>query len=202
MGDGAMKIYTKGGDKGKTSLIGGKRVSKAHARLDAYGTVDELNSTIGLLAREISDDLAKAGRQKDSSELVKELTYIQSDLFDLGSHLACEDADMRRQLPTLDPSRVSSLEKAMDTFSTELKPLKHFVLPGGARSACIAHMARTICRRAERLIVHLEEIEPNSIENINVQYLNRLSDYFFVLARHLNRLMSVEEPIWAGKDRS
>jgi len=202
MGDGAMKIYTKGGDKGKTSLIGGKRVSKAHARLDAYGTIDELNSVVGLLAHEINADLTKSGCEKDSPELLKELALIQSDLFDMGSHLACEDATMRSQLPTLDPSRVTSLEKAMDAFSAELKPLKHFVLPGGARSACVAHMARTICRRAERLIVRLEETEPDSVESINVQYLNRLSDYFFVLARHLNRLMNVEEPIWLGKDRS
>ncbi len=202
MGDGAMKIYTKGGDKGKTSLIGGKRVSKAHTRLEAYGTVDELNSVIGLLAHDLRDDLEKAGLKEESSRLLKELASIQSDLFDLGSYLACEDAAMRNQLPALDPSRVTNLETAMDSFSAELKPLQHFVLPGGARSASVAHLARTVCRRAERLIVHLAETEPESAAEIHIQYLNRLSDYFFVLARHLNRLLSIDEPIWMGKDRS
>lgn len=202
MADGATKIYTKGGDKGKTSLIGGKRVSKSHARLEAYGTVDELNSTLGLLIHDIKADLESLALKNEASALAHDLGLIQNDLFDLGSHLACEDAEMRSMLPTVSPERITSLEKAMDDFSAQLAPLKHFVLPGGSRSASVAHIARTVCRRAERLTVHLGELDTGAAEEVNIQYLNRLSDYLFVLARHLNRLAKIAEPIWVGKTRA
>ena len=197
-GEGAAKIYTKGGDKGKTSLIGGARVSKANARLETYGTIDELNSIIGILIHEITIDL---GEGEASLALARQLAAVQNDLFDLGSHLACEDAKLRERLPRLETSRIRDLEMAMDTFSAHLKPLKNFVLPGGARSAGFAHLARTVCRRAERLTVHLEEAEAHAVEEHGIQYLNRLSDYFFVLARHLNHVLQIDEPLWSGKMR-
>jgi cob(I)alamin adenosyltransferase len=188
--ESAAKIYTKGGDKGKTSLIGGSRVSKSHIRLDAYGTIDELNSVLGLLICDITTDLG-AGHASEAQALIAQLSRIQSELFDAGSQLACEDAKLRAQLP------------GIDEFSSKLKPLKHFVLPGGARSSSVAHIARTICRRAERFCVHLSEIGQEAgnieIDNVIIRYVNRLSDYLFVLARHLNRALSIEEPIWMGK---
>jgi cob(I)alamin adenosyltransferase len=200
--ESAAKIYTKGGDKGKTSLIGGSRVSKSHIRLDAYGTIDELNSVLGLLICDITTDLG-AGHASEAQALIAQLSRIQSELFDAGSQLACEDAKLRAQLPGIDDAAVLNLENAMDEFSSKLKPLKHFVLPGGARSSSVAHIARTICRRAERFCVHLSEIGQEAgnieIDNVIIRYVNRLSDYLFVLARHLNRALSIEEPIWMGK---
>jgi cob(I)alamin adenosyltransferase len=207
--DSAAKIYTKGGDKGKTSLIGGTRVSKSHLRLDAYGTFDELNSVIGLLICDITTDLG-AGHAAEAQALIPQLQRIQNELFDAGSQLACEDAKLRAQLPGVNEEAVVALEKAMDRFSSQLKPLKHFVLPGGARSSSVAHIARTVCRRAERFCVHLQELQEtgahqaaieSEINLLVIRYVNRLSDYFFVLARHLNRVLSIDEPIWMGKSK-
>ena len=200
MSEGSSKIYTKGGDKGKTSLIGGTRVSKSDLRLEAYGTVDELNSMIGLLHANLQEDLAD-----ESAELARisaELILLQRDLFNVGSQLACEDPKVRTTLPSITDIEVLSLEKSMDEFSRALTPLKHFILPGGARSACNAHLARTICRRAERLTVRLGDTADGEVDQIVVQFLNRLSDYFFVLARHINRLLGVVEPIWEGKKKA
>ena len=207
---GATKVYTKAGDKGKTSLIGGTRVSKAELRLDAYGTVDELNSVLGLLHAEVTSDLAVI-QPRESDSIASILNLVQHNLFDVGSHLACDDILARANLPCVNSGQVAMLERAMDAYSVELTELKHFVLPGGARSAAVAHIARTVCRRAERLCVRLDEtaigakpeetakIEGAEVDAVVIQYLNRLSDYLFVLARHLNRLLGVDEPIWRGK---
>jgi cob(I)alamin adenosyltransferase len=207
---GASKVYTKAGDKGKTSLIGGARVSKAELRLDAYGTIDELNSVLGILHAEVASDLAVI-QPRESESVSRILHLIQHDLFEVGSHLACEDAVARANLPCVNTGQVTMLERAMDAYSAELSELKHFVLPGGARSAAFAHLARTVCRRAERLCVRLDEtaigekMEASTndstaeVDAVVIQYLNRLSDYLFVLSRHLNRLLGVDEPIWRAK---
>jgi cob(I)alamin adenosyltransferase len=223
--DRAPKIYTRTGDKGKTSLIGGTRVSKSNLRLDAYGTIDELNSVIGVLQHDIKTEFA--GR-KESGELAQVLSAIQNELFDVGSQLACEDVALRKKLPSVGPERITELELLMDRFTLELKPLKNFILPGGSRSAGFAHIARTVCRRAERLCVALQELgveaSPDAesgsgsgsgsgsasgsgsgdpghteVDAIVVQFINRLSDFLFVLARYLNHLLGVDEPIWKAK---
>jgi cob(I)alamin adenosyltransferase len=195
--DGAKKIYTRTGDKGKTSLVGGARVSKSHLRLDAYGTVDELNSWLGVLQTEIAVVFIDPARFGSAVALLNQrLTIIQNDLFNVGSQLACEDKAMRAKLPPVNETQIKELETWMDEFSADLKPLKNFILPGGTRAASFAHVCRTICRRTERLSVGLAESGPEEVDPMLVQYLNRLSDFFFVLARHLNRLLWVEEPIW------
>ncbi len=182
----APKIYTRTGDKGKTSLIGGARVSKSHIRLDAYGTIDEVNSVLGVVRSELPD------QEKAAIDTI--LARIQSELFNLGSQLACEDEAMRAKLPFIGEDSILALEKQMDDYSQVLKPLKNFILPGGSRAASHAHVARTVCRRAERLCVALAD--NGEADEINVRYVNRLSDFLFVLARYLNHLMKIDEPIW------
>jgi cob(I)alamin adenosyltransferase len=204
-GDHASKIYTRTGDKGKTSLIGGTRVSKSNERLDAYGTIDELNSVIGLLR----SSLAGSGADSDSDsgsgsgfgmaaefrDVDSFLAVVQSELFNVGSQLACEDPEMRPQLPSVNEDAILRFEQKMDALSATLKPLKNFILPGGALPASYAHLARTICRRAERHCVRLEELGGH-VDEIPIRYVNRLSDYFFVLARFINATMKIDEPIW------
>ncbi len=190
----ANKVYTRVGDAGQTSLVSGTRVSKADPRLEAYGTVDELNSAIGVLMAEIRRELKTPALIPAIDDLLGTLTSIQMELFNLGSRLACEKEEMLASLPGVTAERSRELELLMDRYSERLAPLKNFILPGGAACAAQAHMARVICRRAERACVHLATTAP--IEPTLLQYLNRLNDYFFVLARHLNRIMGVEEPIW------
>ena len=196
----AKKIYTRTGDKGKTSLIGGARVSKSHRRLDAYGTVDELNSWIGVLQTEIAMVFIDPVRFGSAVAMLgQRMTLIQNDLFNVGSQLACEDGAMRAKLPQVGDKQIKELEDWMDEFSQDLKPLKNFILPGGTRGAAFAHLCRTVCRRAERLSVALSETGDGEVDPVLIQYLNRLSDFFFVLARHLNRLLWLEEPIWEAR---
>jgi cob(I)alamin adenosyltransferase len=178
-----MKIYTKTGDKGTTSLVGGTRLSKAHIRIDAYGTVDELNAHIGLL----SDQPINEGRR----DLLKE---IQDRLFTIGSHLASEANLPNKKLPDLHEGDSELLEKEMDNMDEVLPPLRAFVLPGGHASVSITHVARTVCRRAERAIILLHEQEP--VEEIIIRYLNRLSDYLFVLSRKITQELGAEEVTW------
>lgn len=178
-----MKIYTKTGDSGHTSLIGGARVSKAHLRIDTYGTVDELNSWLGLLR----DQEVNAPRR----EWLKE---IQDRLFTIGANLATEPELVQTYLPDLHPHDIEALEKAMDDMDAQLPPLSHFVLPGGHQAVSFAHLARTVCRRAERLAVALAQHEP--VSPLVVQYLNRLSDYLFVLSRLMALELGVEEVKW------
>ena len=179
-----MKIYTKTGDKGLTSLIGGTRVSKASLRIDTYGTVDELNSHIGL----VRDQAVNALRR----DLLK---AIQDRLFTIGSHLATDPAKMgKKVLPDLLESDVQVLEEAMDQMDIELPELRHFVLPGGHQSVSFCHVARTVCRRGERLVIMLNEHEP--VEALIIRYLNRLSDYLFVLSRKMAQELNAEEVKW------
>ena len=176
-----MKIYTKTGDKGTTSLLSGTRVSKADMRLDAYGTLDELNSWLGVLAAELPTN---------SFPL---LTKIQSELFSMGSYLALE-GEATFPMPKLDPDLVNALERQIDSWNEQLPELKNFILPSGSKASSMAQVARTITRRAERRVVALaNEVEVKA--EIPV-FLNRLSDFFFVLARFILHKEGLEEPIW------
>ena len=178
-----MKIYTKTGDKGMTALIGGTRLSKAHVRIDAYGTVDELNSYIGLLGDQPVNEARK--------DLLKE---IQDRLFTIGSHLASESDKTKRILPDLLEEDIILLEKEMDIIENQVPALRAFVLPGGHPSVSFGHVARAVCRRAERAVIHLQQGE--EVEEIVIQYLNRLSDYLFMLCRAMTYELGIEEVTW------
>lgn len=182
-----MKIYTKTGDKGTTALFGGTRVSKHNLRIEAYGTVDELNAVLGLLAD-----------QEANTHRVEELRGIQSYLFTIGSHLAAAPGKKLDYLPALSASAVSDLEKSIDQMDSELEPLKYFILPGGHQAVSFSHLARTVCRRAERRCTALHDLEP--IDEHIIVYLNRLSDYLFTLGRMLARELDVKEIPWNAKD--
>ena len=183
-----MKIYTKTGDSGTTSLLGGARVSKANLRIDAYGTVDELNSFLGLLR-----DQAINENRKD---ILKE---IQDRLFTLGAELASEPGKDNIVKPDLMDSDIQLLENEMDAMDADLAPLKNFILPGGHPSISYAHIARTICRRAERICIALSE--ESTVAPIVIQYLNRLSDYFFILGRKMAKELSIEEVKWEPRKK-
>lgn len=185
------KIYTKTGDKGQTSLVGGTRVPKTHARLEAYGTLDELNSVIGVIRSFLSD-----GVETDSLRTHAEarLQRVQNCLFDIGSHLACESAETRAMLPQIKPGDLNALEQDMDTWEEELPALKNFILPGGSNLAAFTHIARTVCRRAERLTLR---IEAEALDAQHVVYLNRLSDWFFLLARKFNAAAGKTDVMWS-----
>jgi cob(I)alamin adenosyltransferase len=178
-----MKVYTKTGDKGLTSLIGGTRVSKSHLRIESYGTVDELNSYIGLIACQEIDSHYK--------EVLKE---IQDRLFTIGASLATDVERSRMEIPDLRDQDITFLEAEIDEMSTQLPPLRHFVLPGGNTIVSYCHLARCVCRRAERLVVALAE---NDLVEVKITiYLNRLSDFLFVLGRKLAIDTEAVENIW------
>jgi cob(I)alamin adenosyltransferase len=181
-----MKIYTKTGDDGTTGLIGGQRVRKSDARIDCYGTIDELNAALGLAAVNAHGSL---------SPLIRE---VQNDLFVIGSHLATPDESPHKaSLPTMDDAIVHRLEMQIDAAVSALPPLRNFILPGGTETAARLHVARTICRRAERLLVAYAEDRP--VPPIVVTYLNRLSDWLFVQARQANALGGVADIPWTPK---
>ncbi len=180
-----FKIYTKTGDKGQTSLFGGRRVSKGHLRIDAYGTVDELNSCIGLLRDHLSHEVLRA--------LLKE---IQDRLFTLGANLAA-DPSKELQKPDLLEEDIKLLEREMDRMDEGLPELRNFILPGGHPTVSFCHLARCVCRRAERLAVTLAEEEP--VDPILIQYLNRLSDYLFILGRRIAFDLGIEEVVWKSR---
>ena len=182
-----MKIYTKTGDKGTTALFGGKRVSKADIRIDAYGTVDELNSHIGMLRD-----------QQVNSDRMGELVGIQKRLFVIGSILATVPGNTTVQVPKLNEKDIEGLELSIDAMDKALPPMRTFVLPGGHVSISAGHIARTVCRRAERLVVALDSAE--SVEPLVIKYLNRLSDYLFVLCRKMAYELNVEEVPWKGNE--
>lgn len=182
----AFKIYTKTGDKGQTSLIGGTRLPKHHIRIEAYGTVDELNSHIGLLRDVIEDPSTK--------EL---LVSIQDRLFTIGSHLAADPVKNKMELPALFEEDITALEKAIDVIDGLVPEMKSFVLPGGHIHVSYCHIARCVCRRAERAVLRLAENE--SVEDITFKYLNRLSDYLFMLSRWLTFHYKAEEIPWKPK---
>ncbi len=178
-----IKIYTKGGDKGSTSLIGGTRVPKYHDKIEAYGTVDELCSFAGLL------------RDQDIDNYYKEiLLIIQNRLFVIESLLAADSEESAANLPKIEKSDITLLEKEIDKMEEALPVLTSFILPGGHTTVSYCHITRTICRRAERLTIKLSE--KYQIDELIIKYLNRLSDYFFVLARKLSNDLNVEEILW------
>jgi cob(I)alamin adenosyltransferase len=177
-----MKIYTKTGDKGQTSLFGGARLPKHHIRIEAYGTVDELNSYIGLV-RDATENVA-------TKAVLKE---VQDRLFTIGSNLA-SDPSKEMITPDVHDADIELLEKEIDQMTSELPPLKNFILPGGHTTVSFCHLARCVCRRTERLVVALAENE--KVDLIIIQYLNRLSDYLFTLGRALARDLGVAEVAW------
>lgn len=181
----AGKIYTKTGDLGKTSLIGGTKVPKSHLRIETYGTVDELNSTIGLLGDHLGDEHSKV--------ILRE---IQDRLFTIGSSLACDpDKEPLMKIPDLKDDDINLLEREIDAMQDVLPVMKFFILPGGNVTVSTAHIARCVCRRAERLCVNMQEHEL-FVEPKVIKYLNRLSDYLFVLARYSGHLLGVQEIPW------
>ncbi len=179
----ATKIYTKTGDKGETSLIGGTRLPKHHIRIEAYGNVDELNSFVGLVRDSVSE-----------KELIDLLIEIQDRLFTIGSLLAADPEKNKIQLPQLHESDITLLEKAIDKMNETLPEMKSFVLPGGHIAVSNCHVARCVCRRAERATLKLAENE--KVDQIIYKYLNRLSDYFFVLSRKLTQDFKANEIPW------
>jgi cob(I)alamin adenosyltransferase len=181
----AMKIYTKTGDKGTTSLIGGTKVPKSHLRIEAYGTVDELNSYIGLCKDLLTDEQGQ-----------KILSEIQDRLFTIGSSLACDPIkEPKMQIPDLKETDIELLENEMDRMNETIPPMKSFILPGGHTTLSHLHIARCVCRRAERCCVRLEQ-DNLEVEAIIIKYLNRLSDYLFVLSRYTGHQLNVEEIPW------
>lgn len=181
-----MKIYTKTGDQGITSLLGGVRVPKSDLRIDAYGTIDELNSFIGL----IRDQPVNEKR----SDFLKE---IQDRLFTIGADLATSPGKDKVKKPDLHAEDMEVLEREMDLMEAQLPQLKAFILPGGHQSVSFCHLARTVCRRGERIVVELASQEP--VSELVIQYLNRLSDYLFVLGRKMAQELEVEEVTWAPR---
>ena len=178
-----MKIYTKTGDKGRTSLIGGTRVAKSHLRIEAYGTVDELNSYIGLVRdQEVN---------KTRLDILKE---IQDRLFTIGALLATDPEKSKMKTPDLHEEDVTLLEQEIDKMTAEVPPLRSFVLPGGHQSVSFCHLARCVCRRAERLAIRLQEV--SEVEDLVIIYLNRLSDYLFALCRKMTQELGAEEIAW------
>lgn len=184
-----MKIYTKKGDEGKTSLIGGTRVPKHHLRIECYGTVDELNSYLGVIS-----DQEPA---KNYRPLIKQ---IQDLLFTVGSQLASDPGKSKMQLPELRSGDVKQLEDSIDSMDAELPALTNFVLPGGHPANSFAHVARCVCRRAERLVVQLNETEP--VDALIMAYLNRLSDWLFAFSRMMSMLSGAQEILWAPRSEA
>ena len=181
-----MKIYTKTGDKGTTGLFGGSRVPKSDDRINAYGTIDELNSYMGLLRD-----------QEINNERYDLIITIQENLFVIGSLLATEPGNEKVKVPKLQESAIESLEKAIDAMNEDLPPMRHFILPGGHQSVSFCHIARCVCRRAERLVVKLAEANP--VEEKILKYLNRLSDYLFVLSRLMSQELDAKEHPWTPR---
>ena len=181
-----MKIYTKTGDQGTTALFGGKRVSKADLRIETYGTVDELNSWIGLL------------RDQEVNAIRKDfLITLQDRLFTIGSILATEPGNTKVKIPALTAEDIQALEKSIDEMDSLLPPMKSFILPGGHPSVSYCHITRTVCRRSERLVIALHNQE--SVDPLVIQYLNRLSDYLFVLSRKISLELNIEDTPWKPK---
>ncbi|MFT4777720.1 MAG: cob(I)alamin adenosyltransferase [Flavobacteriales bacterium] len=181
-----MKVYTRTGDLGQTGILGGTRLQKDHIRIEAYGTIDELNSHIGVLR----DTVGTAGYEA-------ELVRIQEDLFTLGSHLASDPEKNKMELPELEQSRVTDLEQRMDEMDSQLPPMKNFVLPGGNLAVSQCHVVRCVCRRAERATIRLQS--SSYVKEQQIKYLNRLSDFFFVLSRKLAQELGAKETPWVPR---
>lgn len=184
----AFKIYTKTGDMGKTSLIGGTKVAKSHLRIDSYGTIDELNAHIGL----VNDMINETGTNTMLHE-------IQDRLFTIGSSLACDpDKETLMKIPDLEEKDIENLEREIDKMNDVLPEMKSFILPGGHITVSNIHIARCICRRAERICVQLQE-HGMFVEPLVIKYLNRLSDYLFVLSRFIGQLLNITEIPWKAR---
>jgi len=184
----AFKIYTKTGDKGSTSLIGGTKVSKAHIRIESYGTVDELNSFIGFCIDQLS--------QHNIHHVLRE---VQDRLFTIGSSLACDpEKETKMKIPDLHEEDITLLENEMDLMDKELLPMKSFILPGGHLAASSLHIARCVCRRAERICVHMQN-DGAEVPDLIIKYLNRLSDYLFALSRYAAHQLKVAEIPWKAR---
>ena len=183
-----MKIYTKTGDAGKTSLIGGTKVLKNDPRIEAYGTIDELNSFMGVVYDHCTDE--------NSRNIVKE---IQDRLFTIGSELACDpEKNIKMQIPDLHESDVELLEKEMDTMDAELPVMKNFILPGGMPAVSFMHVARSVCRRAERKCIDLQQHD-GKVDPLIIKFINRLSDYLFMLARYTGMKNNAHEIVWKAR---
>lgn len=180
MGNRLSKIYTRTGDDGTTGLGDGSRINKDSLRVDAMGDVDELNSIIGIMMTETVPDI-----------LVATLTQIQHDLFNLGGEICIPGYVI------LQPSQIEDLEEAIDTLNDDLKPLKEFILPGGTKTSAYCHLARTVCRRAERKLIELHRFE--KVTDVSLQYLNRLSDLLFVMCRTINKEAGVTDVLWKNE---
>ncbi|HXG52573.1 MAG TPA: cob(I)yrinic acid a,c-diamide adenosyltransferase [candidate division Zixibacteria bacterium] len=185
------RVYTRGGDTGQTSLVGGKRVAKDSPRIEAYGTVDELNSVVGLARAFNAENLAAGEAHRFVEEV---LCRIQDELFDVGSELATPPESYRAGMVRIGAGEVARLEKLIDRCQVDLDPLPSFVLPGGSRVGAALHQCRTVCRRAEREILRLSRTEP--VGPGMIQYFNRLSDLFFVLSRWINKQTGHPEILW------
>lgn len=185
------RVYTRGGDQGQTSLIGGERVSKADRRLECYGTVDELNATLGL----VGEALAASAAGPHLAPIVRR---VQNELFNLGCELATPDPERRAKMPRIEPRHVDALERDIDAVNDELPALRSFVLPGGGWPSAYFHLARTVCRRCERLVVGLGADE--AVGELPVRYLNRLSDALFVWGRWAAHKDGRPEPLWDSKE--
>jgi len=210
-----VKIYSKTGDSGTTSLFGGKRVEKNSARIEAYGEVDELNSLIGLIISDLQQyssserGESRSGSRPDSVKtstgwqariiIKKKLLRIQSELFVLGSDLATQN-EAKLKVPRVKKSFLTRLEKEIDSWSVSLPQLRNFILPGGGKVGSKLHLARTVARRAERTIVDL--VNQEKINSSILPYINRLSDWLFVLARHVNKLENISEKVWRGRTKT
>jgi cob(I)alamin adenosyltransferase len=181
-----FKIYTKGGDRGETSLLGGTRVSKSHERVEAYGNLDELNSFIGLI------------RDQDINNHYKEVLFrVQEDLFVAEALIARDPEKQTRELPTFTDAEITMLEMEIDAMNDDLPSLTNFILPGGHTVVSYCHIARTVCRRAERSLIRLNLVSP--VDDIIIRLLNRLSDYLFVLARKTGKDFGATESPWIAK---
>lgn len=184
------RVYTRGGDKGETSLIGGERVSKASPRIECYGTIDELNATLGLVIESLATSNA-------GSHMTPILRRVQNELFNLGAELAAQDADTRAKLPRIEQRHIDGLERDIDAVNDDLPALKSFVLPGGGWPSAYLHLSRTVCRRAERILVGVGQTE--DLGELAVQYLNRLSDALFVWGRWCALKDGKAEPLWDSR---
>jgi cob(I)alamin adenosyltransferase len=185
------KVYTRVGDKGETGLVGGKRVPKDSPRIDAYGTIDELNSIVGL-ARVFNEENLDAGEAHQFLDGV--LCQIQDELFDLGSELATPPEFFQEGMYRVSEKEIERIEKLIDQCQKDLEPLKSFILPGGGRVGAYLHQCRTVCRRAEREILRLSRAE--EINHDVIKYMNRLSDLFFVLSRWISKQTGEQEYLW------
>lgn len=189
------KIYTKKGDQGETCLVSGEKVSKSHQRLETYGTLDELNSTLGTAISHMN----LSPQKKDLLRFLGDILFqIQNDLFNIGSQLACPDPLLQKKLPNVSEVDVLKMEDKIDELTALISPLKNFILPGGSISSSSFHISRTVCRRAERLCIKLRD-DNTPVDPILIQYLNRLSDLLFVIARFCNKIEGFSESEWKSK---